>query len=1851
MKRAILKIFGAVILTLLLLLAALSFYPKGPGPSEAEALSTYVGDIRVSAGSSLVLESAGYYLRGNIYVGPGATLTIRNSTISVTQDTGNDGTLGTSDDHIYSIVVEGGRLLLYNTTLTTSTHQINPYFALNITVNSSGEMVLESSLLSGPGNITLDGGSLFIRNSTVNDINPPAVDINGDGSTADDVDLNDDSLVLDASDSFILLLNSEFRDSLQFTATLPENLTAANMTLKNSTLVAINSFIDVDFEPLSSSYLHNTIYLDEGSTAYLYNVTFNDTYLTPGVNRPQASAVYTADNFSEAHIYRLVVVTCYDSVSLPLSGVTLRALNPLNGSASPPPRDEVLAALGVSRTTYGRTGGDGRAYLVVRTDTINHTSLPNSHSTTSYRIEGTWGALTSTMWVSFSSYPSLGEQYNIRVVNLTIPGALQDPLTSSVFSGSSVGLRVTGGVVGIRGTSMVKDGKFYPSYYGVSGNIVVSGGELVINDTTLEILSEGGEAFILVSGSGRITLRNSTIQGERGGAVYLYLMNSSGLSATDGSLLKLRYTAMRGSSSLTLNDTTLEGSIDSSGTVTLQATRSTLAGGKIVMRGGTIRTESATVNATALNLNGVAMTVSNTTFAKYPILRGSSTGDIVNCSSREGGSFPLPKDSSSVTVYYFLKVRVSDSAGNPLEGARVDAYMVRGSSQHLYASEICGPGGVGLLRLESERLNSTSRTFTGNYRIEVSYSEGTSSRATSQGTSIQMVSSLEINISLPGAPDLKVERVWFENALVHSNLVVARANITNQGEYTARNFTAYLKVGGDLLDERELTLGPGEWYILSGNFTAEIGPHVVTAFADSNDTVRELNEENNLYKDTVNVSMGPDYMVEYVTSPEEWIKGVMGQLHFVIYNLGDTDPELNPVTFRLYRLDKEGDVLIENLTLDPIPSGGSVDVYLNYTPATTGELFFKGEVSSKFDFNPLNSASEGSIVVISPAELVVEEPSLVITSDNPIGQGDLVTLHFEVKNLGEAEAEDFTVGIYDGEVSEEKRLFTQQVASLKRGESITIYASWTAPQTLGTHTILIVVDPEGTVHEEDTTNNVISFDLIVGTIPDLTISEADVSFSPDLPVANGTTVTIMAAVWNTGGTTAHGVVVRFYMDSSYNLIGESIGDIGPGQYRVFTTTWTAQGFGPHTLFILLDQDNNITESDENNNILSYNFNVVRRPDVTMDPQDISLSIPEPIPYGSTVKVTATVRNVGDLPANDVVVQFFDGDPQHGGKLIEWSQTIPSITVERIEARSYVRVSVNWTALPGGYHTLYVLLDAYNTVKEENEENNIMTRRVYVMTLPDLELKEDSLTFQQGSVVVNSLGLGNTVTINLTVYNAGDTPATGVKVTLTIGDPVHTEDYEVIASFVWTGEVPGRGMANILYNWKPSSRGHYEVFALVEPHGWTEEDPDNNLDSTTFWVYGIEDVPELYARNLTLVYTPVKQLMEEGEGLITGGNYTVEVTVENAGGVAAGNLTVLLLSETSPGERQVVWRWYVEELPGSSNVTLSGFWEAPEEGEVQLIVSVDPENAEKEFNEINNTLQTNLTVIPKPDIFVERWFLPGIFKEDKSAEFRFILRNTGNTTLEGVEVTFLVSPEGGVLEVIGRRTVTLPPNGTRVVTFTWTPSKSGKHTFVLRVDPENRWPESSESNNYWNTQLKAKAAETGGFPLWGWIVVAVILILVGLLLYFLFVVAKKEALPVCANCGEEVPWDAIKCPHCGIEFSTEEIECGQCGAILPADSKVCPNCGAILRPGEMEEEIEEKEEGEEELEELEEREEMEEEEAEEEEEEEELEEEEAEKEEEAPEEEAEEEEMATCFVCGAQVPVTAPYCPYCGAEFE
>lgn len=110
-------------------------------------------------------------------------------------------------------------------------------------------------------------------------------------------------------------------------------------------------------------------------------------------------------------------------------------------------------------------------------------------------------------------------------------------------------------------------------------------------------------------------------------------------------------------------------------------------------------------------------------------------------------------------------------------------------------------------------------------------------------------------------------------------------------------------------------------------------------------------------------------------------------------------------------------------------------------------------------------------------------------------------------------------------------------------------------------------------------------------------------------------------------------------------------------------------------------------------------------------------------------ISATIHNTGTADASNVVVQFYDGDPEAGGVQIDGDQTISSIP-----AGSTGSAQVTWTAT-SGTHNLFIRVDPYKAIEEVNENNN---QAYKTLTIESGQLPIAQFDYSPSNPVVNQM---------------------------------------------------------------------------------------------------------------------------------------------------------------------------------------------------------------------------------------------------------------------------------------------------------------------------------------------------------------------------------------------------------------------------------------------------------------------------------------------------------------------------------
>ncbi|MGA1866149.1 MAG: CARDB domain-containing protein [Thermoplasmatota archaeon] len=1881
------KVMPAITVLTLLIAASLGLLLSA---DEQSVNAASIGSITVTGGYTRSFNNVDYLLDGDILVsGTGSRLIFTNSTITLSQDVGLDGKIGGSDDHIYNIRVQsGGRLEFVNTLLTTQTGQLSPYYKIDISADGSGsQIIFTDSVVEGPGEITVTNqarltseGSTFYE---LQDQRSITYDIDGDGSTSDDVDMNDDGPLFSfLSGGTGLIVDSELKDTLSFTVASRDGITAGNITVNGagSNLTVINSFLDVDFESILSTGSHNMLKVENGGVAHLVGASINVS-ASAIASHP---AFYVVDASSKVIYYRWIGAHLLDGMDLPVEDeeVTIYRVEGnlntrLGGSYL---TAEILSYMDKLSSEWNHTSSNGWAFVPVITDVFRRDSMPNGDSYPDYLVTVSVEGETLQAPSRFRSYPDIpdmGEERDVlgkavegstvspRTISL-LGGPMEflkyitNPSSSSFFSKLGVDLTVSGQTV-IRGTSSVIDGIFYPSYYAFDGHLIIgSGGHLKINDTVVSFLTDEAPVYILVQNGGILEMGNVTLTGTGSNDLYIYTMGTGAPTVKlDQGSMEFGHLIARNGAIIDIECGSVSGSLNLIGSnVDAKISADSIDANRVYAENCILQLDGSPVQIDNIHLAGVSLYSSDSVFnVPLDIDNYAMLTNVTFSGSLPQGrtSWLKPVDLGVISRAWWVDAVVQDTVGNPLPGSSIKVQRASGSILMDVSNHATDEEGRARFPLIQEELRTTGRTFLGNYRLTASF------RGISSSPMATLISGVDVDaiITIPGGPNLAPEGLSVEGTLIDGFEVSIIGNVSNIGEFDAGPFVVRMEVNGQIIGENTvsgLVAGefidvPFEWMTIEGEAEMEL-------VVDALDEVAETNENDNSYDQMNYIGIGPDYTVAIEVGPEVWAYGMEGDFELMVSNIGEVDPEENGFYVNVtWESGLSRGIIMEYLPFDYIEPFGQVIKTVNWTPVITGLVTIEVEIFSKFDRTPINSRDTLILDVLTLPDLKLVLNSFRIDAPVPVTINTTVSVSLEIENTGELPAGDFMVRLYDMEKQPANQIGNEAlIPGLEPDAGKEISFSWNTGLPVGYHDLILVIDPLDSVMEQNETNNEVVIPVSVDTPPDLTFTES-IGASP-MVVTEGKNVTFWATLKNVGKTKALNALIHFSIDSDTNLIEARSIDLSPGQEMNISFGWKAAGLGPHTLFIVADYWDIIKEPVESNNLKSLDFRVISKPDLYMEEEDFHVEPDDNLEIGKDVLITAAIRNSGETEARNVFIRFYDGDPTLGGKIISWKDTQPSVSIDIIHSGGVEWVNVTWNPRTGGYHDIYVVLDLANAIDESDEMNNRIFWPVYVQTLPDLVFSDLSLF--QGDFKVDSAGIGKTLLINATLENKGDTPVPSFKVNFYNGDYDNDPNPLALGSDIiyLSGKLEGRSKMFIEMPWRVGyPKGVRTIIVKTQLLEGMEQRTNNNMIAVPIEIFDINDVPELSPLNNTLTistgYPGVKIDRTNGTGAHQGMNLSLDFSMTNTGGKAASNISVVFMASNETD----TWVEYVTSImfiENNGTDFITGFWNLRDLGINTLKIIVDPDNNIREFDEGNNIFILSLDVDEAPDISVsvlrqgDNYNIEtGQFDMTKGKEYElsFMVRNLGGHYLEDV-----------LLEYNGQTTtpqmrIDLVPYQNMTVTFRVKPEVDAGHAVVWKceVNGDGRFYELDDDNNEASSVINVLEPEE---PSKLWIVglVLILLLLIALVVagYFIYMKSKTRDMAKCSNCGGLVRIDETICPHCGIEFS-DELEC-ECGEVIPPGASECPSCGKPVIGAPMEEPLEGEKEGEEEVEEM-----MEEEgvtgRTKEEEAPEELEDVEEVPEEVVREPDVDQDELAECFECGALIPVSAPICPHCGAVFE
>lgn len=436
----------------------------------------------------------------------------------------------------------------------------------------------------------------------------------------------------------------------------------------------------------------------------------------------------------------------------------------------------------------------------------------------------------------------------------------------------------------------------------------------------------------------------------------------------------------------------------------------------------------------------------------------------------------------------------------------------------------------------------------------------------------------------------------------------------------------------------------------------------------------------------------------------------------IVQNIGNAAAEAFVMEIR----DSGGS---ERRTVTGLNAGGSTSFSFTRRVNQTTETFLvivdvTNQVSES---NESNNSAELRVTATQPSL----KPDLTIAgtdwSPRTLTVGQNVTLSIVVRNQGQASAGPFVVEVRDSVGTDR-----QNFSGLAAGSTATV--NFTRRVNNTTEFFTITVDATNQIDELDETNN--SAQIRVDAQPqaprkpDLTI--AGVDWTPRTPRL-GENVNFTVVVRNQGESAAGPFIIEIRDSAGPERRALS----GLGASSAVSLSFTRRQNNSTELFtITVDVTNQVDESNESNNSTQVRIDALaetRLPDLVIDSLDYSPRDPS---VGSSLTLTAIVRNIGNADAGAFVVDLQDSV----------GQTRQALT--GLRAGASVRLDFA-RRLNSSSETFTVAADALRQVAESDETNNSrqITVRSSTPSQLSISISADKTSYRIGDRLQISLRIG------------------------------------------------------------------------------------------------------------------------------------------------------------------------------------------------------------------------------------------------------------------------------------------------------------------------------------------------------------------------------------------------------------------------------------------------------------------------------------------------------------------------------
>ncbi|MBD2517342.1 S8 family serine peptidase [Nostoc sp. FACHB-973] len=618
----------------------------------------------------------------------------------------------------------------------------------------------------------------------------------------------------------------------------------------------------------------------------------------------------------------------------------------------------------------------------------------------------------------------------------------------------------------------------------------------------------------------------------------------------------------------------------------------------------------------------------------------------------------------------------------------------------------------------------------------------------------------ESNNAIAGTINITKPDLILQNAVAPSSASVGSTisvsyQVKNQGNanagYSYTNF--YLSqdltldsndkyIGYDYVADIAAGISRSESTTLTIDSTINAGNYYLIYHGDGDGNVSESNENNNAIGKAIAINPAgkPDLIVQNASAPSSASVSSTIQLSYQVKNQGVGSAIASTTNFYLSKDNaySTDDVLLGSDAVNTIAAGATssetVSLAIANTIATGNYyLLYRADGDSKIAETNESNNVVSKAITITKADLIIQNA----VAPSSVSVGGTINISYQVKNQDVGSAIASTTKFYlskdNAYSTDDVLLGSDGVNSIAAGVTSSETASLAIANTIaaGNYYLLYRADADNKIAESNESNNVVSKAIAInGPKPDLIIQNVSV---PSL-VDPGSLITLNYQLANQGTATAGTSTTKFYLSKDAALSNDDTllgsdqnylyNGLKPGYYSsesYYVSISSSTTYGNYYLLFKADANNELTESNENNNVTAKAITITA-PDLVIQ----NASAPASASIGTTIQVSYQVKNQGNGTAGVFSTYFYlskdqslsNDDAYLGSDLINNFDLRPgSVSSESTSFSLPSKLAV------GNYYLLYKV-DGSSLERESNENNNLVAKAITI-TAPDLVIVNTS----------------------------------------------------------------------------------------------------------------------------------------------------------------------------------------------------------------------------------------------------------------------------------------------------------------------------------------------------------------------------------------------------------------------------------------------------------------------------------------------------------------------------------------------